>query len=72
MAVSVRTLRYSLQTISVRTYTSQWAAVSTQSSLIRAPPQIVFAFPPLIRAINGLECGTTSLPPMISTHKPKK
>lgn len=54
--------------IRVRTYTSQWAAVNTQFSLIKAPPHIDFPF--VIRAINGLECGATSFPPMISTHKP--
>lgn len=58
--------------IRIRTYTLQWAAVNTQFSLIKTPPQIGFPFFPLIRAINGLECGATSFPPMISTHKPKK
>lgn len=57
--------------IGAKTYTGQWAAVNTQFGLIKAPPQITFVFSFTIRAINGLECGFTSSPPIISTHKPK-
>lgn len=48
-------------------YPAQWAAVRTQSGLIRIPPQGGV----LSRAMKGIECGGfTSVPPIISEPRP--